>query len=333
MGGVLEKDPAPHLTARQDHTVKLLESHKAPFCGYPECFLCLVGLSPYYPFDDNSYPAFERPDRTGSGFAAATEIPAPTERGQESVAEEDAYLELADPGEGTAMVRQSDEEVVTEQPKKIKKKRLTKQSNVLPAKKLRMDHPSLASGTEEGESFMDLSTQASLQIRTTVGSSSTLSAPVDIAAATTTSTKAKLAADVNSDLADPSEAKSWYDPRWNITNDSLLNDDFSYRTLVDRVAPPAFFSALCSMDCDQLYTEFNVGAARQICLGSEVRSRAEHELELKEKLNAKYAARGKLLEKKDSEILRLKSQLAEKEAETAKVVCLRDPQIWVAAEC
>ncbi|GJV63035.1 hypothetical protein Tco_1473863 [Tanacetum coccineum] len=175
--------------------------------------------------------------------------------------------------------------------------------------------------------------------------SSTLSAPVDIVAATTTSTKAKLAADVNPDLAgpsqlkesegsddsfyelatlDPSEAKRWYVPRWNITNDSLLDDGFSCRTLVDRVAPPAFFSSLRSMDCDQLYTEFNVGAARQICLGSEVRSRAEHELELKEKLNAKYAARGKLLEEKDSEILRLKSQLAEKEAEAAEVVRLRD---------
>ncbi|GKC27280.1 hypothetical protein Tco_1034574 [Tanacetum coccineum] len=403
-GGVLEKDLAPYLTARQEQTVKLLESHKAPFRRYPECFLCLVGLSPYYPFDNNSYSAFERPNRTdmglldfiktadprkvravevqkgddqGSGSVAATKIHAPTERGQESVAEEDAYLELADPGEGTAMVRQSDEEVVTEQPKKIKKKRLTKQSDVLPAKKLRTDHPSLASGTggktlagleqimpagsrllareqsatpsvappQESESFVDLSAQASLQIRTTVGSSSTLSAPVDTAAATTTSTKAKLAADVNPDLAgpsqleesegsddsfyelatlDPSEAKRWYVPRWNITNDSLLDDGFSCRTLVDRVAPPAFFSALRSMDCDQLYTEFNVGAARQICLGSEVRSRAEHELELKEKLNAKYAARGKLLEKKDSEILRLKSQLAEKEAETAEVVRLRD---------
>ncbi|GKC13900.1 hypothetical protein Tco_1010682, partial [Tanacetum coccineum] len=367
-----EKDSAPHLTARQEQTVKLLESHKAPFRRYPECFLCLVGLSPYYPFDDNSYPTFERPGGTdmglldfiktadprkvravevqkgddqvtllestrhcfiplvipaagGSRSGAATDIPAPTERWQESVAEEDAYLELADPGEGTAMVRQSDEEVVTEQPKKIKKKRLTKQSDALPAKRLRTDHPFLASGTkgktlvgleqimsagshlltreqsatpfvappQESKSFVDLSAQASLQIRTTVGSSSTLSAPVDIVAATTTSTKAKLAAGVNPDLAgpsqleesegsddsfyelatlDPSEAKRWYVPRWNITNDSLLDDGFSW-------------------------------VARQICLGSEVRSRAEHELKLKEKLNAKYAVRGKLLEKKDSEIL------------------------------
>ncbi|GJR46180.1 gypsy type transposase [Tanacetum coccineum] len=275
------------------------------------------------------------------------QILAPTERGQESVAEEDAYLELADPGEGTAMVRQSNEEVVTKQPKNIKKKRLTKQSDVLPAKKLGTDHPSLASGTEgktltgleqimltgsrllareqsatpsiappqESESFVNLPTQASLQIRTTVGS--TLSAPLE---------ESEGSDDSFYELAtlDPSEAKHWYVPRWDITNDSLLDDGFSCHTLVDRVAPPAFFFALRSMDCDQLYTEFNVGAARQICLGSEVRSRAEHELELKEKLNAKYAARGKLLEKKDSEILRLKSQLAEKEAETAEVVRLRD---------
>ncbi|GKG49193.1 hypothetical protein Tco_0515645, partial [Tanacetum coccineum] len=64
-------------------------------------------------------------------------------------------------------------------------------------------------------------------------------------AATITSTKAKLAADVNPDLAGPSqleesegsdvsfyeldssEAKRWYVPRWNITNDSLLDDGFS----------------------------------------------------------------------------------------------------------
>ncbi|GJR70004.1 U-box domain-containing protein 1-like protein [Tanacetum coccineum] len=350
-GGVLEKDSAPYLTARQEQTVKLLESHKASFRRYLECFLCLVGLSPYNPFDENSYPAFERPDRMdmglldfiktadlrkvwavevqkgddqvtllestrhcfmplvipaagGSSSVAATKIPAPTKREQEDVTEGNAYLELADLDEGATMVRQSKEEVVTKQPKKIKKKRLIKQSDVLPANKLRMDHPSLASGTGG-------KTLAGLEQIMLAGSrfSSTLSAPVDIVAATTTSTKAKLVANVNPDLAgpsqlkesegsddsfyelatlDPSEAKCWYVPRWNITNDSLLDDGFSCR------------------------------AVRKICLGSEVRSRAEHELELKEKLNAKYVARGKLLEKKDSEILRLKSQLAEKEAEAAE---------------
>ncbi|GJV64621.1 hypothetical protein Tco_1475449 [Tanacetum coccineum] len=266
------------------------------------------------------------PAAGGSSSVAATEIPAPTEGGQEDVAEENAYLELADPDEGTTMVRQSGEEVVTERPKKIKKKRPTRQSDVLPAKKLRTDHPSLVSGfggkthasleqimpagscllareqsatpsiapPQESASFVDLSTQASLQIHTIMGSSSTLSAPVDTAATTTTSTKAKLVADVNLDLAGPSQLE-----------ESEGSDDSLYE--------------LATFDPSEAKR-----AARQICLGSDVRSRAEHELELKEKLNAKYAARGKLLEEKDLEILRLKSQLAEKEAEAAEVIRLRD---------
>ncbi|GJW32085.1 gypsy type transposase [Tanacetum coccineum] len=99
------------------------------------------------------------------------------------------------------------------------------------------------------------------------------------------------------------DAKRWYVPRWNITNDSLLDDGFSCRTLVDR-----------------------------ICLGSEVRSRTEHELELKEKLRAKYDARGVLLSEKDAEIARLKSLLKEKETESAEVLRLRNQVSVLAAD-
>ncbi|GJT95515.1 sucrose synthase [Tanacetum coccineum] len=67
-GGILEKDSAPLLTARQEETVRLLESHKAPFRRYPECFLCQVGLSKYYPFDDNSYPAYEYSNGSDMGL-------------------------------------------------------------------------------------------------------------------------------------------------------------------------------------------------------------------------------------------------------------------------
>ncbi|GKE39071.1 hypothetical protein Tco_1462476, partial [Tanacetum coccineum] len=341
-----------------DDQVKLLESTQ-------HCFMPLV-----------------IPAAGGSSSAAAAEIPAPTEEGPEDVAEEDAYLELADPNEGTDMVRQSEEEVVTEQSKKVKKRRLQKQSDVLPTKKLRTYHPALASGaggktlagleqirpagsrfpdqeqfvfpsvahpSQESEGFLDSSARTNLWICTTVESSSALAISIDTTAAATTSTEAaattKLATNVNLDLAgpshpeesegsddsfyspttlDPSKAKRWYVPRWSITNDLLLDNSFSYRTLVDRVAPPAFFFALCSMDYDQLYTEFNVWAARQVCLETEVRSRAEYELELKEKFRVKYDARGRLLEEKDLEILKLKSKLAKKEAEVTEVIRLRD---------
>ncbi|GKC49571.1 hypothetical protein Tco_1072316, partial [Tanacetum coccineum] len=68
MRGVLEKDPAPHLTARQEQAVQVLSSNKSPFRRYPECFLALVGLSPYYPFGENTYLAFEGPDRMDMGL-------------------------------------------------------------------------------------------------------------------------------------------------------------------------------------------------------------------------------------------------------------------------
>ncbi|GJT37625.1 hypothetical protein Tco_0937490 [Tanacetum coccineum] len=298
-----------------DDQVKLLESTQ-------HCFMPLV-----------------IPAAGGSSSAAAAEIPAPTEGGQEGVAEEDAYLELADPDEGTAMVRQSEEEVVTEQSKKAKKRRLQKQSDVLPAKKLRKDHPALASGaggktltgleqirptgsrlpnreqfgfpsvappSQESEGFLDSSARTNLRICTIVESSSALAIPVDTTDAATTSTGAAattgLATDVNLDLAGPSHPE-----------ESEGSDDSFYApTTLDP------FKAKRYMDYDQLYTEFNVGAARQVCLGAEVRLRAEDELELKEKLRKEAEA---------AEVIRLRDQVSslseEKSALTAEVSVLK----------
>ncbi|GJW70017.1 hypothetical protein Tco_0126934 [Tanacetum coccineum] len=373
VGGVLEKDLAPYLTARQEQTVKLLENIKAPFCRYPECFLCLVGLSPYYPFNENTYPAFERPDGTemglldfiktanprkvqtvevqkkddqvkllestshcfmplvtpaagGSSSVAAPEVSAPAEVEPENVVPEDTYLDLTEPDADLAATRP--EEVATTQPGKYKRKRLVKQSDTLPAKQLGKDHPSLATGTA-GKTFAGLrqlmstsplvlrpSFQADIQAHVAVQSARTADIPVYTAVAIVTFARENVGVTPMLDIAGSSqletsegsddsfyelpalnsaEAKRWYVPRWNITNDSLLDDGFSCRTLVDRVAPLAF----------SLPSE------------SEVRSHAEHELELKEKLKGKYDARGRLLEEKDLEIFRLKSLLAE-EAERAE---------------
>ncbi|GKF76957.1 hypothetical protein Tco_0229427, partial [Tanacetum coccineum] len=140
------------------------------------------------------------PAAGGSSCAVAAEVPFPTEERQEDVAPEDAYLNLADPDEDVIAVRQGEERVVSEQPKKVKRRILVKQSNALPAKKLRTNHPSLSSGTggktlanleqimpegshllareqpvapslvppsREGEGFVDLSTQRSFQILAT----------------------------------------------------------------------------------------------------------------------------------------------------------------------
>ncbi|GKA95269.1 hypothetical protein Tco_0817307, partial [Tanacetum coccineum] len=330
VSGALEKDPSPHLTARQEQSVRLLENNKAPFRRYPECFLCLVGLSPYYPFDENTYPAFERPDGTdmglldfiktadprkvqavevqkkddqvkllestshcfmplvtpaagGSSSAAAPEVSAPAEVEPENVVPEDTYLDLTGP-----------DEVVVTQSGKSKRKRLGKQSDTLPAKQLRKDHPSFATGTG-GKTLAGLrqlmptsplvsrpSFQADIQAHV-VQSARITDVPVYTAAATVTSARESVGITPTSDVAGSSQLET-----------SEGSDDSFYEL-------PALNSAEAKrcMDYEQLYTEFNVGAARQICLESEVRSRAEHELELKEKLKGKYDARGRLLEEKE----------------------------------
>ncbi|GJS03731.1 hypothetical protein Tco_0320239 [Tanacetum coccineum] len=252
MGGTLEKDPAPHLTTRQEQAIKLLESHKDHFRWYPECFLCLVGLSPYYPFDENSYPAFEYPDGKEMGLfdfiktadprkVQAVEVQQGADQVKLLESTEHCFMPLGhhaypgvlvDPGEDTVVVRRGEEEDVTEQPKKIKKKRLIKQSDVLPAKKLRTDHPSLASGTG-GKTLAGLEQIG--QQHSFVGLRNSLLHP------SLEESKGLMILFYQHCYHDPCQAKHW--------------------------------------------------AARQICLGSEVRSRAENELELKEKLNAKYAAR------------------------------------------
>ncbi|GJZ73812.1 hypothetical protein Tco_0637958, partial [Tanacetum coccineum] len=152
------------------------------------------------------------------------------------------------------------------QPEKAKRKKLSKQSDPLPAKILRIDHLSLASGTggktlaslrrtiSEG-SFLLGSSPADVHTQVTVRSSRVADAPVYTVADTVTSSRGKTLVVPTSGVGGSSQpetseesadsfyetavlnsedAKRWYIPRWNITNDSLLDDGFSCRTLVDR---------------------------------------------------------------------------------------------------
>ncbi|GKF96758.1 hypothetical protein Tco_0292579, partial [Tanacetum coccineum] len=106
-------------------------------------------------------------------------------------------------------------------------------------------------------------------------------------------------------------------PKWKVTNNSILDDPYVCRDLTDRLAPPALFSQLRSMDYDQLYTGFNVEAARQMCLG------AEHTLEQKDRLEDKCVEQTTLLSEKDVEIAHLRSLLSLKETEATEAIHLR----------
>ncbi|GJV36663.1 hypothetical protein Tco_1409140, partial [Tanacetum coccineum] len=284
MGGVLEKDPAPHLTARQEQAVQVLSSNKAPFRRYPECFLVLVGLSPYYPFDENTYPAFERPDRTdmglldyirtadprkvqavevqkgeeqvklldsikhcfvsldapaavqqegGSGSGAGPEVSAPSAEGN-VVAEENIIPE----GDLTVIEKG---DAARKQPEKAKRKKLLKQSDTLPAKRLRVDHPSLASGTggktlaslrrtiPEGSLLLGPSSPADVHTQVTVRSSRVADAPVYTAADTVTSSRGKTLAAPTSDVGGSSQPKTSEESADSFYETAALNSEDAKR--------------------------------------------------------------------------------------------------------
>ncbi|GJW02739.1 hypothetical protein Tco_1561595 [Tanacetum coccineum] len=114
-----------------------------------------------------------------------------------------------------------------------------------------------------------------------------------------------------------------YVPRWKVTNDYVLDDPYVCRDMTDRLVPPVLFKQMRAIDYGHLYSKFNVGAARQVCLGAEVRMRAEHTLEKKNELEDKCAGQAILLSERDTEISHLKSLLSLKEAEATEAISLR----------
>ncbi|GJY74047.1 hypothetical protein Tco_0478478 [Tanacetum coccineum] len=114
-----------------------------------------------------------------------------------------------------------------------------------------------------------------------------------------------------------------YIPQWSVTNGSHLDDGRTSRKMVDEFAPPKFFASFRGMEHDQLFTEFNVGVARQMSLSVEVRMRAEYNIKEKRRLNSVIEGKNSLLKAKDEEFESLKAQLLMKEAKAAEATRLR----------
>ncbi|GJW88907.1 hypothetical protein Tco_0164247 [Tanacetum coccineum] len=113
-----------------------------------------------------------------------------------------------------------------------------------------------------------------------------------------------------------------YVPQWSVTNGSRL-DGLTCREMVDEFALPRFYASIRGMEHDQLFTEFNVGAARQMSLSAEVRMRAKFNIMEKRRLSAVVEEKNLLLKTRDEEVANLKAQLLVKEAEATKAIRLR----------
>ncbi|GJR95702.1 hypothetical protein Tco_0267876 [Tanacetum coccineum] len=86
--------------------------------------------------------------------------------------------------------------------------------------------------------------------------------------------------------------------------------------MVDEFAPPKFFASVRGMEHDQLFTEFNVGSARQMSLSAEVRMHAEYNVKERKRLKSVVEKQDELLKARDGEIEDLKAQLFMKKTES-----------------
>ncbi|GKC29858.1 hypothetical protein Tco_1037152 [Tanacetum coccineum] len=111
-------------------------------------------------------------------------------------------------------------------------------------------------------------------------------------------------------------------PRQNVPNDTLLDDHDTSQEFIDHLAPPVLFCQIRAMDYHHLFTEFNVGTARQACLNAEVRMRTEYCLRERRRLETECEKQVDMLKARDEEIENLKAQLSLKEAEAAEAIHL-----------
>nr|GEV61299.1 hypothetical protein [Tanacetum cinerariifolium] len=124
-------------------------------------------------------------------------------------------------------------------------------------------------------------------------------------------------------VIDPdSNIQKFYVPQWNVTNGFCLDDSGVCREMVEEFDPPKFFASVREMDHDQLFTEFNIGAACQISLSTKVRMRVEYNVKERRMLNSVVEEKDLLLKSRCEETKSLKAQLLVKETEAVKAIHL-----------
>ncbi|GJX46361.1 hypothetical protein Tco_0271551 [Tanacetum coccineum] len=72
------KDPPPKPTDFNAEHYATLVAHPAPFQKFPEVFLCLVGISRYYPLDEETYPSFRDENDEVMDLSAFINVADPT---------------------------------------------------------------------------------------------------------------------------------------------------------------------------------------------------------------------------------------------------------------
>nr|GEU56525.1 hypothetical protein [Tanacetum cinerariifolium] len=106
--------------------------------------------------------------------------------------------------------------------------------------------------------------------------------------------------------------------RWNVSNDTLLDDHDSSWEFINHLSPLMLFSEIRLMDYHHLFMEFNVETAHQSCLNAEVRMHTEYCLNEKRRIELECVNQANLLKARDDEVEKLKAQLLLKETKATE---------------
>nr|GEZ43339.1 hypothetical protein [Tanacetum cinerariifolium] len=111
-----------------------------------------------------------------------------------------------------------------------------------------------------------------------------------------------------------------YVPKWEVLNESALDDSDMCRSMVNHLAPPVFFPS-CAVWIMTIYLlSLMLGQHARYALA--LRMRLEHTLREKKRLEGRFNRQADLLKEMDAEMASLKAQLLLKEAEAAVAIHL-----------
>ncbi|GJW38087.1 hypothetical protein Tco_0063932 [Tanacetum coccineum] len=339
----ITKDPTPAAADFNAQDYATLVAHPSPFRKFPEEFLCLVGLYRHYTLDEETYPRFLHENGEEMDLFAFIHTPDPTKVKvveRERVKDEPFVDWLFEEGGSGNQTEQGDftggggqgvniqplieaADVVVEDvaPLSVVQRLLVGAvlnvevrgeaipnlpfvASSVPATPEHSSHHSVAN---VAEAKVDSLVRPYVLVITTV---TTITSTVDPAVVV----KEK---HVKPSLffAD-SSSTGRADPHTGVFSD-LTGSDFlvnGIRTVID---PDTDLQKH-----DQLFIEFNVGAARQMSLSAKVRMRVEYNIKEKRRLKYVFDEQAELLKVREREIKSLKAQLLLKEAEAAKAIRL-----------
>ncbi|GJX27593.1 hypothetical protein Tco_0233889 [Tanacetum coccineum] len=184
-------------------------------------------------------------------------------------------------------------------------------------------HSGAKSADPEVDSLVRSAAPVMTEATTVATVATTVAIPADVSKDKSAPHPSVFGSSSSSEKTDRAGSEEIYVPEWTVTKGFELNDGRLCANMIDHFTPPAFFKTVRGMEHEQLFTEFNVSAARNLSLSSEVRMRAEYNILEKRKWRSLAEEKNILLEAKDKEIEDLKSQLLKAKEESAEVTQLR----------